>query len=108
MLSPPTQTYLLDEVDTGISGKTSIKLAKLLRELSKKTQLIVITHSPAIASAAEKHFTTKKEFIGDIPLIRVVELSEKDRLEEIARLMGTVNSSTLEGARELIREVCGV
>jgi DNA repair protein RecN (Recombination protein N) len=108
MLSPPAQTYVLDEVDAGVSGRTSIKLAKLLRELSTKTQLIVITHSPAIASAAEKHLTTRRELIGDIPLIRVVELSEKERLEEIARLMGTVNSSTLEGARELIREVCGV
>lgn len=108
MLSPPTQTYVLDEVDTGISGKTSIKLARLLRELSKRTQIIVITHSPAIASAGEKHFTTKKEFIGDMPLINIVELSEEERLEEIARLMGTVNSSTLEGAKELIKEVCGV
>ncbi len=108
MLSPPAQTYVLDEVDTGISGRTSIRLAKLLRELSKKTQLIVITHSPAIASASDKHFTTKRETIGDIPLIRVVELSEEEKIEEIARLMGTVNSKTLEGAKELIKEVCGV
>ncbi len=108
MLSPPAQTYVLDEVDTGISGRTSIKLAKLLKELSKKTQLIVITHSPAIASASDKHFTTKRETIGDIPLIRIVELSGEEKIEEIARLMGTVNSKTLEGAKELIKEVCGV
>ncbi|WPM31841.1 AAA family ATPase [Hydrogenobacter sp. T-2] len=108
MLSPPAQTYVLDEVDTGISGITSIKLAKLLKELSKKTQLIVITHSPAIASASDKHFTTKREAMGDIPLIRVVELSEEEKIEEIARLMGAVNSKTVEGARELIKEVCGV
>lgn len=108
MLSPPTQTYVLDEVDTGISGRTSIRLARLLRVLSKKTQLIVITHSPAIASASDRHFTTRRETIGDIPLIRVVELTEEERLEEVARLMGTVNSKTLEGARELIKEVCDV
>ncbi len=108
MLSPPAQTYVLDEVDTGISGRTSIKLARLLRELSKSTQLIVITHSPAIASAADKHFTTRRENIGDMPLIKVVELTEEERLEEIARLMGAVNSKTLEGAKELIKEVCGV
>ncbi|MEJ7621579.1 MAG: AAA family ATPase [Aquificaceae bacterium] len=108
MLSPPAQTYVLDEVDMGISGRTSIKLAKLLKELSKKTQLIVITHSPAIASVSDKHFTTKRETIGDVPFIRIVELSGEEKVEEIARLMGTVNSKTLEGAKELIKEVCGV
>ncbi len=108
MLSPPAQTYVLDEVDAGISGITSIRLAKLLRELSKNTQLIVITHQPAVACAGDKHFTTKKEYMGDIPFIKVVELQEEERLEEIARLMGKVNENTLRGAKDLIREVCGV
>lgn len=108
MLLPPAQTYLLDEIDTGISGITSIKLAKMLRKLSKSTQLIVITHSPAIASAGDKHFATRKELIQDIPLIKVVELRDRERLEEIARLMGKVNSNTLRGAEDLIKEVCSV
>ncbi|MFN4318951.1 MAG: AAA family ATPase [Aquificaceae bacterium] len=108
MLLPPAQTYILDEIDTGISGMTSIKLAKLLRELSRNTQLIVITHSPAIASAADKHFTTRKEFIQDMPLIRVVELKGEERLREIARLMGRVDQNTLRASEELIKEVCGV
>lgn len=108
MLSPPAQTYVLDEIDTGISGNTSIKLAKMLRKLSRDTQLIVITHSPAIASAADKHFITRKDFIQDIPLIRVKELREKERPVEIARLMGKVNSNTIQGAEELIREICNV
>jgi|UniRef100_A0A7C2VEG8 DNA repair protein RecN (Recombination protein N) len=108
MLSPPAQTYVLDEVDTGISGITSIRLARLLRELSKNTQLIVITHQPAVACAGSKHFTTRKEYMEDMPLIKVVELGEEERLEEIARLMGKVNENTIKGARDLIKEVCGV
>ncbi|MFN3599489.1 MAG: AAA family ATPase [Aquificaceae bacterium] len=108
MLSPPAQTYVLDEIDTGISGITSIRLAKLLRELSRNTQLILITHSPAIASAADKHFTTRKEFIQDIPLIKVMELKGEERLKEIARLMGRIDQNTLKASQELIREVCSV
>jgi DNA repair protein RecN (Recombination protein N) len=107
MLSPPAQTYVLDEIDTGISGRTSIRLARLLRALSRNTQLIVITHSPAIACAGDKHFTTRRETIGDMPIIKLVELRE-ERFEEIARLMGTVNENTLKGAMELMKEVCHV
>lgn len=107
MLSPPAETYLLDEVDAGISGHTSVKLARLLKRLSKSTQLIVITHLPAVASVADKHFTTKKVLKGGKPCITVEELKE-NRLEEIARLMGVVNEKTLMGAKALIEELEGV
>ncbi|MCX8075485.1 MAG: AAA family ATPase [Aquificaceae bacterium] len=106
MLSPPAQTYVLDEVDTGISGATSIKLARLLKRLSKSTQLIVITHSPALASAGDKHLTTRKEFTEDRPVIKVLELRGDERLQEVARLMGSVNDNTLKGANELMKDVC--
>ncbi|MCX8060397.1 MAG: AAA family ATPase, partial [Aquificaceae bacterium] len=108
MLSPPAQTYVLDEVDTGISGMTSLMLAKLLKELSASTQLIVITHSPAIASAADCHFTTRKEHTAGTARIKLAELRGEERLTEIARLMGKVSDKTLESARELVKEVCGV
>lgn len=107
MLLPPAETYVLDEVDTGISGHTSIRLARLLKELSKSTQLIVVTHSPAIASAADRHFTTVRDNSGDAPLIRVEELKDR-RLEEIARLMGVVSEETLKGAQRLMEEVGSV
>ncbi|RMH79485.1 MAG: DNA recombination protein RecN [Acidobacteria bacterium] len=107
MLSPPAETYVLDEVDAGISGHTSIKLARLLKELSKSTQLIVVTHSPAIASAADRHFITVRENLGDVPVIRVEELKD-GRLEEIARLMGVVSEETLRGAQRLMQEVGSV
>ena len=103
LLSPVAETYLLDEIDVGVSGQISVKVAKFLKRLSSKMQVIVITHSPALASAADKHFKTYREgskvFIGEL---------EEDRLEEIARLMGIVNSQTIKGAMELIREVSNV
>ncbi|MFN3813718.1 MAG: DNA repair protein RecN, partial [Aquificaceae bacterium] len=107
-LFPSSETYVLDEIDTGISGEISIKLAKLLKRLSKSMQVIVVTHSPAIASAADRHIVTSKGFIGNMAFVRIRELDGEERLREIARLMGVVSERTLEGARELIKEVCNV
>jgi len=103
LLSPVAETYLLDEIDVGVSGQISVKVAKFLKRLSSKMQVIVITHSPALASAADKHFKTYRE--GSKVFIKELE---EDRLEEIARLMGIVNSQTIKGAMELIREVSNV
>ncbi|SNZ16380.1 AAA family ATPase [Hydrogenobacter hydrogenophilus] len=105
LLSPSTETYVLDEIDTGISGEASVKLARLLRKLSESMQIIVITHSPAIASASHRHILTKKEFIGNMAFVRIEELKGEDRIKEIARLMGIVSEKTVESAKELIREV---
>lgn len=108
LLLPTSETYILDEIDTGISGETSLKLARLLRRLSENMQIVVISHSPAVASAAHRHILTRKEFIGSTAFIRIEELKGEERVKEIARLMGVVSDKTVEGARDLIREVCGV
>ena len=104
LLFPVAQTYLLDEIDVGISGETSLKMAKFLKRQSSKMQIIAITHSPALASAGDKHFKTYRE--GNKVLIK--ELGEEERLQEVARLMGIINNQTLKGAMELMRKVCSV
>jgi len=67
-------------------------------------QIIAITHSPALASAGDRHFKTYRE--GNQVLIK--ELKGEERLQEVARLMGIINDQTLKGAVELMKEVCGV
>jgi DNA repair protein RecN (Recombination protein N) len=104
LLSPVAQTYLLDEIDVGISGETSLKMAKFLKKLSSKMQVIAITHSPALASAGDRHFRTYRE--GNQVVIKPLE--EEERLQEVARLMGIINNQTLRGALELMKEVSGV
>jgi len=104
LLFPVAQTYLLDEIDVGISGETSLKMAKFLKRQSSKMQIIAITHSPALASAGDKHFKTYRE--GNQVLIK--ELKGEERLQEVARLMGIINSQTLKGAVELMKEVGSV
>ena len=102
LILPPSETYIFDEVDAGISGETSFKLAKFLKELSKKMQVIAITHSAPLCAAGDKNFKTEKKFLGDIPYIIVKELSQDEKVEEVARLMGMKSEKTLEGAKELV------
>jgi len=102
LILPASETYVFDEVDAGISGETSFKVAKFLKELSKKMQIIVITHSAPLCAAGDRNFKTEKKFLGDIPYIVVKELSEEEKVEEVARLIGIKSQKTLEGARELV------
>jgi DNA repair protein RecN (Recombination protein N) len=102
LLEPSSGAYIFDEIDIGISGEASIKLAKLLKRIAKSMQVIVITHSSSICAAGDKNFLTQKEFIGDIPLVRIKELSYEEKVKEVARLMGTQTDKTIEGAKELI------
>ncbi len=102
LIQPPTGTYIFDEVDVGVSGETSIRLAKLLKKLSKEMQIIVITHSAPICAAGDKNFLTEKEYLGEMPYIRVKELSSQGKLQEVARLMGTTTENTIKGAEELV------
>ncbi len=102
LINPPVGTYIFDEIDVGVSGETSVKLAKLLKKVSKNMQVIVITHSAPICAAGDVNFLTTKEFLGDIPYIRVKKLSEEEKLTEVARLMGTATENTIRGAKELV------
>ncbi|NPB07519.1 MAG: DNA repair protein RecN [Aquificae bacterium] len=102
LILPPSETYVFDEVDAGISGETSLKLARFLKKLSRRMQVIVVTHSAPLCAAGDRNFKTEKEFIGDIPYVRVRELSSEEKVEEVARLMGIKTEKTLEGARELL------
>ncbi len=102
LLQPTSGAYIFDEIDIGISGEASLKMAKLLRKVAESMQVIVITHSSSVCAAAHRNFMTEKEYIGDMPLVRVKELSQEEKVREVARLMGARTRSTLEGAKELI------
>jgi DNA repair protein RecN (Recombination protein N) len=78
---------IFDEVDTGISGETAIKVGRLLRDLSQSHQVICITHLQQIASAGDAHFAVEKKTIQKRTLTFVRKLSEKERVSEIARLI---------------------
>ncbi len=100
LLLPPSGLYIMDEIDTGLSGKSAAELAKLLKLLSKHMQIILVTHSPVLASAGDKHFMTLKQENS----IKILELDFQERLKEVARLMGMLTPKTLESAKELLSE----
>ncbi len=100
------KTFVFDEIDTGIGGRTSFELGKMLRELARTNQIIVVTHLPQVAAFAEQHFLVEKEVRGGRTYTKVRELSPDERLRELARMLsGKVTPSSLENAKELMERV---
>lgn len=99
-------TYIFDEIDTGIGGKTAEFVGEKLRRIAENNQVICISHLPQIASFAESHFLVSKEFKKNQTFSYVKELSEKDRAKEIARLMAgsAVNEDMLKAAQQLLEK----
>lgn len=83
-------TLIFDEIDTGISGKTAQLVAIRLKELSKIHQVICITHLPQIASMADRHFLIEKSAVNNITTSNILELSEEESIDELARMLSGV------------------
>ncbi len=80
-----------DEIDTGISGKTSRKIGIKLKEISRTAQVISVTHSAQIATLADNHYLISKENIDGRAETQVKLLSYEERVEEAARILGGIN-----------------
>ena len=82
-----TPTLIFDEVDSGIGGATAFAVGERLAMIANNVQVLVITHSPQVASFASSHFQViKKETAGKIAT-NVFLLTDKERREEIARML---------------------
>jgi DNA repair protein RecN (Recombination protein N) len=99
-------TYIFDEIDTGIGGKTAEFVGEKLKRISKNNQVICISHLPQIASFADCHFLVSKEFKKKQTFSYVKELSDDDRVNEIGRLMvgSVVNGDVLKAAKGLMEK----
>ena len=99
-------TVIFDEIDTGISGKTSRKVGIKLKEIGKNAQVICVTHSAQIASLAHHHlYISKKEEDGRVST-SLCELDAEGRVGEIARILGGIEITEVQrrAAREMIAE----
>ena len=95
-------TMVFDEIDSGVGGETANLLADSLDRVSRRRQVIVITHLPQIASKAHRHLVVVKKMDDGLPVTRVDTLSDRDsRIEELARLLGG-GTAALEHARKMI------
>ncbi len=97
-------TLVFDEVDAGIGGQVATNVADTLLELSKTSQVIVITHLASIASKANSHLMVKKSVKSNLSFTTIVELNKDERVVEIARMLsGDIKSEvSLEHAKTLL------
>ncbi len=80
-------TLIFDEIDTGIGGRAGQAVAKKLKKISTERQVLCVTHLPQIAAAADSHFYISKETVNDRTGTRVEQLTERQRVAEIARML---------------------
>ncbi|MCF8237441.1 MAG: DNA repair protein RecN [Saprospiraceae bacterium] len=100
----PLPSLVFDEIDAGVSGAVSMKMGDLLTRMAKEHQLIVITHSPQIASRANCHYYVSKAPENGEVRTHVTVLQGEDRIKAIAVMLSTdpPSSSALANARELV------
>lgn len=97
-------TLIFDEIDSGISGITASIVGKKLIQIAQNHQVLCITHLPQIAACGAHHYKIQKSEQEDSTVSTVVPLSEEERVDEIARLLGGINitETTRNSARELL------
>ena len=106
VLSANTQlpTIIFDEIDTGVSGEVSNKIAAIMQQMSKNMQVIAITHLPQIASKGKNHYKVYKEEIKGVTTTNLKQLSTEERIKEIAEMLSgkDISESALTHAKELL------
>jgi DNA repair protein RecN (Recombination protein N) len=97
-------TVIFDEIDNGVSGDIAGKVGNILRQMSEKMQVIVITHIPQIAGKGEQHYNVFKSEDNDVAMTLIRKLKASERVEEIAKMMSNENitPAALKTARELL------
>lgn len=97
------ETLIFDEIDTGISGRTAQKVSEKLNVISRRHQVICITHLAQIAAMADHHFLIEKNSRNGITRTEISALSAEDSILELARITGgvTITDTVVENAREM-------
>lgn len=97
-------TLILDEIDTGVSGRVADEVGNMMKEMSKSLQLITITHLPQVAAKADAHFKVEKQTEAEKTITSVNPLDKKQRILEIAALISGsgITDSAIEQAELLI------
>ena len=98
-----TQTFVFDEIDSGISGQTAWRVAGKLGELARRHQILCITHLPQIAAMQDAHFLIEKEENAGRTTTKINRLTEEESIRELARLLGgdAVTEAGLKNAEQM-------
>lgn len=99
-------TLIFDEIDSGVSGDVAQKMGNILTDLSRHHQVVVITHSPQVASRADRHYFVYKQDKEELnrTITRVRELNQDERIRAIATMLSQnpPSDSAMKNARELV------
>lgn len=97
-------TIMFDEIDTGVSGEISNKIAKIMKNMSRNMQVFAITHLPQIAAKGDTHLKVFKEDRNNTTITQIKDLNREERIVEIAQMLsGTeMTNSAIAHAKELL------
>jgi DNA repair protein RecN (Recombination protein N) len=101
----PASLYVFDEVDAGVGGAVAEVIGRKIHEVAQHSQVLCITHLPQISAYADAHYRVHKEVVGQRTKSDIRLLSDKERLEEIARMLGgvTVTDQARAAAQALLQ-----
>lgn len=101
--SPPS-VFIFDEVDAGIGGRTAVEVGRRLARLAQRSQVLVVTHLPQVASFADQHIVVRKDSDGMVTATSVLEVTGADRAAELSRMLSGQEDSAaaLAHAEELL------
>lgn len=99
-------TLVFDEVDSGIGGRTALRIAAKLQRLSHDFQVFSVTHLPVVASHAKHHYYIEKQTVGDRTVVQVKLLDGEERISELVRMLGGQDSqeTIAAHARQLLKQ----
>ncbi len=102
----PAKLMILDEIDSGIGGKTAGRVAEFISSLARRQQVLAITHLAQIAAVADSHQAIEKLDGKERGQIKIRSLGAEERLPELARMLsGSLGPKALEHAKEMISEI---
>ena len=101
--SPPS-VFIFDEVDAGIGGRTAVEVGRRLARLAQRSQVLVVTHLPQVASFADQHIVVRQDSDGKVTATSVLEVTGADRAAELSRMLSGQEDSAaaLAHAEELL------
>lgn len=102
--SDGVDTLIFDEIDTGVSGKAAMSIARKLSQIGRNKQVICITHLPQLTASADNHYLIQKDTNGDMAYTTLAELDDSQRETELARIIdgGEATELALSHAREML------
>lgn len=99
------QTLILDEIDTGVSGKVAEEMGNVMKEMAENRQLIVITHLAQVAAKGNNNYKVLKREISGKTQSTIIPLNQEEKLQEIAQLLSgsKITDAAISQAKELMK-----